>query len=64
MKLSESLQKIARLPKERLNPVTALEAQAFFAKTRLVVTHEVSEYVKKISDYRKKSATTNFGTYL
>lgn len=63
MKISESLQKIARLPKELLKPVTALEANVFFADYRLEVPPEVSEYVKKISDYRKKSATTNFGIY-
>jgi hypothetical protein len=63
MKISDSLQKIARLPNDQLNPVTAHEAQAFFGRTRLVVPDEVYKYVKKICDYRKKSATTNFGIY-
>jgi hypothetical protein len=62
-KVSESLQKIARTPTESLKPVTPSDAQKYFSTKKLQVPAEVSDYVKKITEYRKKSAVTNFGTY-
>lgn len=62
-KVSESLQKIARASQESLKPVTASDAQKYFSSKKLQVPTEVTDYVKKITEYRKKSAVTNFGTY-